>query len=75
MHFISGAPKERKGYLALIAVFDSLTWAWLLVSLVSVSIALVIINKIHGSWSNISSNETAYQSRENTNKEIYPILT
>ena len=58
-HFISAAPSEISGYLALIRVFDPPSWAWTLASVLSVTIALVTINH----WSNMSPKETAYQRK------------
>ena len=58
-HFISGAPQEVAGWLALITVFDGPTWAWLLASVVSVSIGLILVNR----YSIMSPKETAYESK------------
>ena len=61
-HIISSAPQEINGYLALVGVFDSFTWVFLLVSALMMSIALIIINKLHSTWSDISTKDTPYKS-------------
>ena len=43
---ISPAPLQRSGYLASIRVFDLITWALILLSLVMVTIALIMINHV-----------------------------
>ena len=63
-HFISGAPQERKKHLTLIKPFDLYVWAFLLASLVVVSMALIFANKMFATWAKISLNETAFQSKK-----------
>ena len=61
-HIISGAPKERDDYLKLVRPFDYQTWACLMVSLVTVCISLILINKTYAAWSNSPTKETPSQS-------------
>ena len=61
-HMISSAPQEINGYLALVGVFDSFTWVLLLVSVLMMTIALITVNKLHSTWSDISTKDTPYQS-------------
>ena len=58
---MSGAPPERNEYLTLISPFDSYTWVFTLVSLVGVSISLVLIDKLHATWSNESLYDLTFQ--------------
>ena len=58
-HFISAAPRQISGWLALITVFDPPTWAFLFASVVAVSIALISINR----YSIPSPKETPYESK------------
>ena len=67
--FISAAPQEVIGLLALISIFDQLTWAFLLASVFAVTLALVTINRL----SNMSPRETTYQSKINS-REKRPIF-
>ena len=62
LHFISGAPPERKDYLTFIMPFDSYTWAFTLTSVVGVSIVWIIIDKIHTTLSHESSKESIFKS-------------
>ena len=62
IHIFSGAPKERDDWRKFVRPFDYQTWACLLVSLVTVCISLILINKSYAAWSNSSSKETPSQS-------------
>ena len=57
LHLISGAPPERSEYLTLTKPFDSFTWVFTLISLVTVSIALICIEKLHATWSKESDDD------------------
>ena len=59
---MTGAPKERDDFLKLVRAFDYQTWACLLVSLVTVCISLILINKTYAAWSNSPTKETPSQS-------------
>ena len=63
-HFISAAPQEISGYQALIKIYDPLTWAFLFLSVVGVSIGLITINH----WSHKSPKERAYESKKTSIK-------
>ena len=60
--FLSGAPPLRKDYLTLIKPFEPVVWAFILASLVAVSISLMVINKMHSIWSSESIKESPFQS-------------
>ena len=61
-HIISGAPQEINGYLALVGVFDTLSWVLMFVSVLIMTIALITVNKLYSTWSDKSKKETPYQS-------------
>ena len=61
--FISGAPQKRQAYLTLIKPFDTYIWAFLLASVVAVTITLIIANKMFETWADVSLNETTFQSK------------
>ena len=54
-YFASAAPPERKEYRTLARPFDGFTWALIAASVVGVSITLILIDKIHATWSTESS--------------------
>ena len=54
-YFASAAPPERKEYLTLARPFDHYTWALIAASVIGVSITLILIDKIHATWSTESS--------------------
>ena len=62
IYFVANAPPERKEYLTLVKPFDSYIWVFTAASVVGVSISLILINKMHATWSNESSTETIFQS-------------
>ena len=62
IHFRSGAPPERKEHFTLIMPFDSYTWALIVASVVGVSISLILIDKMHMTWSNEPSRDTIFKS-------------
>ena len=62
LYFLSGAPKIRTSYATLLRPFNSQVWGFLLVSIVSVSITLIFINKVHRVLSDGVISETPFQS-------------
>ena len=46
----------------LIKPFEPVVWAFILASLVSVSLSLMVINKMHSIWSSESIKESPFQS-------------
>ena len=62
-YFLTGAPQPTKDYLTLIKPFEPIVWAFVLASVVAVSIALISINKTYATWSNKPLKESAFQSR------------
>ena len=60
---ISGAPQKRKEYLTLIKPFDPYVWAFLLASVVAITIVLIKANKLFETWAGVSSNESTFQSK------------
>ena len=57
-YLLSAAPQKTPKYYSFITVFDPSVWAFILASLVSVTIALIAIDNIHGRWSGASSKDT-----------------
>ena len=66
-HFISGAPPQTKDYLTLIKPFEPHVWGFSLGSVVAVFIALILINKMHATYTDVPLNESPYQSKDNIN--------
>ena len=62
IYFLSGAPNIQTSYATLLRPFHPQVWGFLLVSLVSVSITLIIINKVHRTLSDDVMGETPFQS-------------
>ena len=62
-HFLSGAPNIRNSYLTLLRPFDLYVWYCFIASVTAMSIALIIINKIHNKISNQPMKEDTLQSR------------
>ena len=63
MYFVTGAPPERQDYLTFIMPFDFYTWASTLASVVGVSIALILIDKIERTWSQEPSKYSIFRSK------------
>ena len=63
--FISATPKRIQNYLTLINPFDGYTWAFLLASIVAVTITLIIIDTMYASLTNTSQKDIIYQSKYN----------
>ena len=61
-YFLAGAPTPKKDFLTLVKPFDPVVWAFVLASIVAVSISLTFINKIHSTWSSESPKESPFQS-------------
>ena len=68
-NFVTGAPLPTKDNLTLIRPFEPHVWAFILASLVAVSITLIFINKMHSTWKNESLKESPFQSR-NTKQKV-----
>ena len=64
-HFMTGAPPPIKDYLTVIRPFHPYVWAFTLVSLVAVSTALILINKMYAIFSEQATRESAFQSIRN----------
>ena len=62
-YLYSAAPQEIPKYNTLIIVFDQYTWAFILASLVAVTIALITIDYIHAKWSGASSKDAVVTGR------------
>ena len=63
--FLSAIPKRIQNYLTLINPFDGYTWAFLLASVVAVTITLIIIDTMYASLTNTSKKDIIYQSKYN----------
>ena len=74
-HFITGAPPERQDYLTFIMPFDFDTWVLSLASVVGVSIALILIDKIERTWSQEPSKYSIFRSKCPCVHSIYCINT
>ena len=67
-HLISGAPKTKQEYTTIFRPYDEYTWAFLISFTVTVSVSLILINKIYANFTNQPTEETAYQSRLQINE-------
>ena len=63
MYFVTGAPPERQDYLTFIMPFDFYTWASTFASVIGVSIALILNDKIERSWSQEPSKKSIFMSK------------
>ena len=61
-HLLSGAPPRTHVYYTLIKPFGPTVWAFILASLVIVSITLIIINQIYATWTKEHLKESPFQS-------------
>ena len=61
--FASATPEKIKNYLTLITPFDGYIWAFLLASLVLITITLIIIDTMYASWTNTSKKDIIHQSK------------
>ena len=61
--FLSARPKQIQNYLMLLWPFDRYIWAFLLASVVAVTITLAIIDTMYANWTNASTRDIIYQSR------------
>ena len=66
-HLLSGPPQETPKYLTIIKPFDRYVWAFTLSSLGVVTILLIIIDKIHATWSGVSSKDAVVTGQSNKN--------
>ena len=60
--FLSATPKKIQNYLTLINPFDGYIWAFLLASVLAVTITLIIIDTVYTSWTTASKKDIIYQS-------------
>ena len=72
IYFLSGAPNIQTSYTTLLRPFNSQVWGFLLVSLVSVSITLILINKVHRTLSDDVMGETPFQSMYQEVPDLMP---
>ena len=63
--FLSATPEEIQNYLTLITPFDGYIWAFLLASVVAVTITLIIIDTVYASYTNTSKKDIIHQSKYN----------
>ena len=75
MYFITGAPPERQDYLTFVMPFDFYTWALTIASVVGVSIALILNDKIEKTWSQEPSKKSIFMSKCPCFHSIYCINT
>ena len=61
--FVSATPEKIQNYLTLINPFDGYIWAFLLASVVTVTITLIIIDTVYASWTNTSKKDIIHQSK------------
>ena len=61
-YFLSGAPKTKNSLTTLIRPFTPQVWGFLLASIVAVSIALIVVNKVQNTLSDDLMRETPFQS-------------
>ena len=55
--------KQKQNYLTLIEPFDKYIWMFLAVSVLSVTLAIVMIDKCYLSWRNLVTEDVVYHSR------------
>ena len=60
---VSSKPEEATNFFTTINPFDGYTWAFVLVSVVAVALALIIIDKTYAKWSNVSTDEIVHKSK------------
>lgn len=61
-HVLYGAPNQINDLLKLVKPFNNEIWVFLMVSLVTVCISLILINKTYAIISRSPNTETTYQS-------------
>ena len=61
---ISSSPKQTKNYLTVFNPFDRYIWAFLIASVVAVSIALTAIDMVYVKWSNDSTRGLLHKSNK-----------
>ena len=62
IYLLSGTPLPTKNYLTIFKPFDTYVWVFLIASLMAISGALILINKIHSMWSKDAAKDSAFQS-------------
>ena len=63
IHFLSGAPPIRNKYITLTRPFDSYTWAFIIASLVAVTVSLLLMDKMQSIWTRKPSNDIAFKCK------------
>ena len=61
--FLSPAPPERDEYLTLVTPFDLYSWAFIMASLVGVTVSLILIEKVQAIWTKQPSDDTVYRCK------------
>ena len=59
----SAKPEEATNFLTTINPFDGYMWAAVLFSVIAVAFTLIIIDKTHAKWSNVSTDEIVHKSK------------
>ena len=62
IHLLSGAPPRTNVYYTLIKPFGPTVWAFILASLVVISIILIFINHVYATWTKEHLKESPFQS-------------
>ena len=66
IYLLSGTPLPTKNYLTIFKPFDTYVWVFLIASLMAISGALILINKINSMWSKDAAKDSAFQSTSAT---------
>ena len=62
-HLVSSKQEEATNFLTTINPFDGYTWAFTLASIVAITFALIMIDKMYEKWANVSTNEVVHKSK------------
>ena len=60
---ISSQPEEATNFFITINPFDGYTWAFTLASIIAVTFALIMIDKVYEKWANVSTDEVVHKSK------------
>ena len=60
--FLSATPKKIHNYLTLVNPFDGYVWAFLIASVLAITITLIIIDTAYTSWTSSSKKDIIHQS-------------